>query len=599
MARSRTAATLINQHDYRHVIAWYRETLPKVAPPPPSKWEPLRIGPTWDWSPKRGWLLPEHSLGWELLGWCGYWLRDARGQDWQFTPEQARFLLWYEALDDNGRLLYRTAVLQRLKGWGKDPLAAALASAKAFAPTLFDGWGDDGQPLARDEDAAWVQITAVSKEQTQNTMKLFPVMISPEMRSHFGIQIGRENVWGLGDTRQIQATSSNYLALEGNRVTQSIRNEPQNWNSSNQGHDLAGTISGNSTKIPDGMGRILDIENAFRPGEDSVAERVREAWENTQATADRSAKARAFGLLYDSLEAPPEAPLSADDAPDVLESVRGDSTWLDIAAIVSDILNGANPPSESRRKWYNQITASADAWTSPQEFDQGYRDETAEPGSQIVAFFDGSKSDDHTALIGCRLSDGLTFPIGIWTPDKYSGLVDRGAVDHRVGEMFDNYDVVGLWADPSDARDTETGERYWEPYCDGWAREHAHALRRMPAVKTGMSTHLIVWDMRNPSHLKAFTEAAERTCSDISDGLLFHNCPQPNVGGLGVMMRQHVLNARRRPNKFGVGIGKEHRESRKKIDAAVCMIGARMMFHFWSGQTPKGRRPGQGRVITW
>ena len=598
MAKSRSSAALVTGHDYSHIVNWYRETLPKVAPPPPARWEPLRIGPTWDWSPKRGWLFPEHTMGWELLGWCGYWLTDSRRQPWQFTPEQARFLLWYEALDDNGRLLYRTAVLQRLKGHGKDPLAAAVACAKAFGATVFDGFGPDG-PRGREEDAAWVQITAVSKEQTQNTMKLFPVMISAEARSHYGIQIGRENVWGLGDTRQIQATSSNYLALEGNRVTQAIRNEPQNWNASNQGHELAGTISGNSTKIPGGAGRILDIENAFRPGEDSVAERVREAWENTQATADRDAKALSYGLLYDSLEAPPDAPLTAEAAPEVLDSVRGDSVWLDIPAIVSDIINGANPPSESRRKWFNQITASADAWVTPQEFDICFRDEQPDDGAQIVAFFDGSKSDDHTALVGCRVSDGLVFPIGVWAPDRYSGLVDRGTVDHRVGEMFDRYDVIGLWADPSDARDEETGERYWEPYCDGWAREHVHQLRRLPAVKTGMAMHHVIWDMRNPMHLKAFTEACERTLSDITDGLLFHNCPPPSKGGMGVALRQHALNARRRPNKFGIGIGKEHRESRKKIDAAVCMIGARMMWHHWTGQTPKGRVAGSGRVTTW
>ena len=184
-------------------------------------------------------------------------------------------------------------------------------------------------------------------------------------------------------------------------------------------------------------------------------------------------------------------------------------------------------------------------------------------------------------------------------PDKHSGLVDRAQVDRRVSEMFEQFDVIGLWGDPSDARDEETGERYWEPYLDGWARENASALRRMPAVKTGMAAHPVVWDMRNPMHLKAFTEACERTLSDITDGLLFHNCPPPSKAGMGVALRQHALNARRRPNKFGIGIGKEHRESRKKIDAAVCMIGARMMWHYWTGQTQKGRAAGKGRVITW
>jgi hypothetical protein len=273
--------------------------------------------------------------------------------------------------------------------------------------------------------------------------------------------------------------------------------------------------------------------------------------------------------------------------------------------MVDSIANGSNPPSESRRKWYNQITASADGWVSPQEFDNCFRAEDPEPGDAVVLFGDGSKSDDHTAMVGCRLSDGLVFPVGIWIPQRakeggreFSLPVDRSAVDYAVRQALDTYDVHGLWFDPSDARDDETGERYWEPYLDGWAKDYPHLWRRFPAVKTGIQQHAVVWDMRNPQHLKAFTEACERTCSDITDRLLFHNCPQPSVGGIGVLMRQHVVNARRRPNKFGISIGKEHRESRKKVDAAVCMVGARMMWHLFNATTSSKRAPGSGRVIT-
>lgn len=606
VARAPASPAFVKQHDYSHIIRWYRETLPNVAPPKPSRWEPVRIGPTWDWNPDTGWLLPAHTMGWEMLGWCGYWLRDGRGQEWQYTHEQARFLLWYHSLTDEGRLNFRTAVLQRLKGWGKDPLACGEASAHAFGPIQFDHWGSDGQPVGRMVDEAWVQITAVSKQQTANTMKLFPVMLSAEARKYFGIQIGRDNVWGLGDTRQIQASSSNYLAIEGNRVTEAIRNEPQNWNGSNQGHELAGTIEGNATKIPGRAGRILDIENAFRPGDDSVAERIREAWEATQAREHRGAKALGFGMLFDSLEAHPEAPLTPEDAPEVLESVRGDSHWLDIPGMVESIVNGSNPPSESRRKWYNQILTSADGWMSPQEFDPNFRDEHPKPGEAIVIFGDGSKSDDNTAAVGVRMSDGLAFPIGIWVPERVkeggreiSLPINRGVVDYAMREALDTYDVHGLWWDPSDARDSDTGELYWESYCDGWAKDYNRKLRRLPAQKTGMHQHLVIWDMRNPLNLKAHTESCERTATDLKDKRMFHNCPQPSKGGLGVLMRQHVLNARRRPNKFGVGIGKQHRESRKKIDAAVCMVGGRLMWRLLTGQDRKGRQPDDGSVVTF
>ena len=42
------------------------------------------------------------------------------------------------------------------------------------------------------------------------------------------------------------------------------------------------------------------------------------------------------------------------------------------------------------------------------------------------------------------------------------------------------------------------------------------------------------------------------------------------------MLRRHVHNARRRPNQWGVSVGKINRSSRHKIDYAVTMIGARM-----------------------
>ena len=74
----------------------------------------VKIGPTWQWD--NGWLLPEASLGWGFMSWCGYWLTGKGRKPWTFTPEQARFLLWYYAVDSAGDFLYHSAMLQRLKG---------------------------------------------------------------------------------------------------------------------------------------------------------------------------------------------------------------------------------------------------------------------------------------------------------------------------------------------------------------------------------------------------------------------------------------------------------------------------------------------------
>ncbi len=244
-------------------------------------------------------------------------------------PRAGTVLLWYFSLETSGEFDFHSAVLQRLKGWGKDPVAATLGAGHLFGPTLFDRWEGD-RPIGRDNPNAWVQMVAVSLQQTQNTMKLFPALFSPEARRRYGVQVGRQNVWGMGDTRQIEAVTSSVMAIEGGRPSLIVRNETQNWNSSNGGHAMAGAIEGNAAKSEVGSpARMLDICNAYRPGEDSVGQRAREAYEQT---VGENAQFIDFGVLYDSLEAPPEAPLTMDAAPSVVKAVRGDAVWLDARA---------------------------------------------------------------------------------------------------------------------------------------------------------------------------------------------------------------------------------------------------------------------------
>lgn len=565
MARSK-AAVASDHGEAAEIIRWYEDLIERSAPPADLEWEPVKIGPTWQWD--NGWVLPEATLGWNYLAWCGQWLRGRRGP-WQFTAEQARFELWFYALNSDGSFLNHSAVLQRLKGWGKDPIAACKGVASMVADISFDHWEGD-RPVGRDEPNAWIQLVAVSQEQTQNTTKLFPSLISPEARKQYGMQVQKQSVWALGDTRQIQAVTSSPLALEGGRPTLIIRNETQNWLDSNGGHEMAGVIEGNAAKSEGGAARILDICNAYRPGQDSIGQRVREGWGDAQGDEATNVD---FGLLYDSLEAPPEAPLTVEAAPSVVRAIRGDSTWLDVKRIIQSITNPANPPSESRRKWYNQITAAEDAWATPQAWDALQAELTGSDEDQWGVFFDGSKSDDATAAGACRVSDGFRVVIGMWQrpkglPASERWLVPRDLVDLRMREFMDSHpNVVGLFGDPSHAVDDEDGDRYWDGLLDEW---HRRWKDRLSVWATGSQKtsggHSIIWDMSSPQHVREFTEACGRTLAEIETGEMRHD-------GDG-RLRRHVLNARRSPNKFGVSISKRHRESKDKIDLAVCMIGS-------------------------
>jgi hypothetical protein len=590
VARSRLAGARLDADEaaYLDIEQWYRDRLANTRPPVDLAWTPVYVGPTWRYE-NGAWVLPDHTLGWRVLAWCGRWLKDKRGEDWQFTPEQARFILWFYSLDEDGHWLYDQAVLQRLKGWGKDPLAACMAAAACFAPVTFDHW-HNGRPIGREEPAAWVQVVAVSQEQTKNTMKLFPSLLSSaETRSKYGIQVGKLHVWGMGDTRQIESVTSSPMAIEGGRPTLVIRNEIQNWNTSNGGHDMNGAIEGNVAKSEGAAARILDICNAYRPGEDSVGERAREAWEETQ---DPDGDTLDYGVMYDSLEAPPEAPLSAEAAPGVVESIRGDATWLNTKRIVNSILNTTNTASESRRKWYNQIVAAEDARFDPLKVALCRVEDQLQPGDEIVLFGDGSKSDDASGLVACRMRDGLVQLLHVQQPKKKQ-IVNRALFTLAVRKAFSDYKVIAFWFDPGHIIDenADGDERFWWPTCDEWALEYGRQLKYWP-VQSGPNRHSIIFDMSSSTHTAQFTGGVEVMAEDIENGT-FRFRRSTNL-------EQHIKNARNAPNKYGISMMKNNRESRKKIDLAVCAAGARMLWrHIQMARLADKRKgaPGKGRVI--
>lgn len=570
--------------DHDDVIDWYRRKLidePAELPWAGSDWAPVTVGPVWQVDKRGHWVLPEATLGWDALGWCGTELQHGYQTPWRFTLEQARFLLWWYAVDEHGRWLADDFVLQRLKGWGKDPLGGCLIYLELLGPCRFAGW-DGSRPVAADNPNAWVQTAATSLDQTKNTMRLMPGLITPEAKGHYRVQVGKEMIHALDGERMAQAVTSSPTTLEGARASFVLKNETHHWDSSNGGHDMADVIERNSAKSADAAARTGAITNAYEPGMDSVAERDRDAYTTNLAAGVKSS------ILYDSLEASPEAPIAIprldDESPaeyeervaetvaGVVKPIRGDSTWLDPDRIVRSILDPRNPPSRSRRFWYNQIVAAEDAWLDPAKVDLAGRDDKDFTG-EIVMFFDGSKSDDATGLVGCRVDDGHLLTLGVWQrPAGASGVgwvVPRHEVDQKVRSLLDSGQVIGFYADPSHAKDDDvTG--FWDSIIDGWHRDYHDKLRHW-SLRSGDRTHSIMWDMASPARAKEHTLAAMQFVDDME------STPPKVTHDNHPALVQHLKQARRRPSKYGIGLGKEHRESSKKIDLAVCAVGARML----------------------
>ena len=519
--------------------------------------EPVCIGPTWQLDPEHpsGYAHPARSLGWQAIDWAGKWLQHETGKAWEYTLEQSRFLAWWYAVDDAGRFLYRDGVLQRLKGWGKDPLGCTLCAFEFVGPcridpsgrTVKDPWGNE-HPAGVSHPQAWVQTAAVSITQTKNTMTLFPAYFTKAALKEYEIDLGKEIIYAHHGAQRIEAVTSSPRTMEGARSTFVLRNETHHWLSSNEGHEMDAVIDRNLSKSPDGAARALSITNAYEPGEESVAQVAREAYENIVL-----GKSVDVGFLYDSIEAPPDATLDPETLPATIDAIRGDATWLDIPRIIQAIMDKRNPPSRSRRFWLNQIVATEDAFVSPQDFDV-LADKTlrVDEGDLISLGFDGSLTDDHSALIGCRISDGYVFTLGVWDPAKTGGEAPREAIDGAVRQAFEHYDVVAFFSDLHP----------FESYVDAWERDLGRDLCAAATMK-----HRIAFDMRATK--KLFTiEGSEFTHNEITEKVFRHDGD--------ARLRQHAHNARRRPNAWGVGVAKESRESKRKIDALIALMLSRM-----------------------
>lgn len=860
-----------------------------------DNWSPVTVGPTWAKTEDgQSYVLPEHTVGWEALKWCAKWLKNPdTGKPWQFTAEQARFILWLYAVDETGQSTYRRSVLQRLKGAGKDPLAAALAWFECCGPCRFSHFDESGEVVGRELPAAWVQLVAVSLTQTKNTSRFMNSMITDAAIAHYDIDLGQEVIYSHGRKRQIQSVTSSFRALEGARVTFVVKNEAlaidtpiptpsgwttmgdlvdgdviygsdgkpttvtrahevqygrnayrvtvsngasvvasdghlwetriaassakprvrttqemvddgrrfmipragiqespeidlpldpyvlgawlgdgstgacnvtasdtdidammgefakrgvdthklrqgvdraarfsfsekrgfgadmggpaaralralpcfrhkhvpeayfgagteqrlellrglmdsdgcvsgktgifvgnerlsadvfrlasslgllphryfvkdersrqggswrvqfqteglnpfslprkaervqvlprrkwvsveieavesvpvrcisvdaedslfqagdgivthntHHWVSGNGGHEMSETIAGNVAKIEDA--RSLDITNAYMPGEDSVAQRIREGYERTQ-----QGLAADFDLLYDSLEAPPNAPLEPEAMERVVSVIRGDAFWVNPKNAVSFALSSEILPARARRMFYNQIVAEEDQIYTPQDI-QGARVERAylEPGDEIVLGFDGGKTDDATALVAIRLSDRVAFPIGIWErPNgKQDWFINRPQVDSAVHDTFARYEVRAFFADVT----------LWESYIEQWSELYGPqlAVRASPDSAVG-------WDM---SSAKRTTRRHESLVSALKNGRVKHSGDP--------LFMQHIANVRRRVNQYGLSFGKESRESRKKIDAYAALLAAHaaMTQYIERGSTPKSTAPSE------
>ena len=115
----------------------------------------------------------------------------------------------------------------------------------------------------------------------------------------------------------------------------------------------------------------------------------------------------------------------------------------------------------------------------------------------------------------------------------------------------------------------------------------------------GLKRHAVNFDMAVSTNLKSFIAAAEQTVEDfenLNDVEDFE--PTFKIDGHPGLV-SHLTNAVRYADQRGWGISltKDQKDSPRKIDAAICLVGARMLrravLNNERAEEPKGKAAGE------
>src|SRR6266545_3092410 len=158
-----------------------------------------------------------------------------RSKPFVLSDDQARFVMLFYGVDDSGAFIYRRALLEQSKGWGKSPLAAGLAIAEFAGPTVYGGIDAEGRPVGRpwgtgDAPPPWVQIAASSEDQAAaNVYSLIWSMLSENdgaAAEALGIDQGRTRLYRKDSpAAKLEAVTSRAGSREGQRVTFGLLDE--------------------------------------------------------------------------------------------------------------------------------------------------------------------------------------------------------------------------------------------------------------------------------------------------------------------------------------------------------------------------------------
>lgn len=463
---------------------------------------------------------------------------DHQGDPFLLTEEMERFLLWFYRLDpESGRFAHqRGGQLVRPQKWGKGPFSAAVICAEAEGPVLFGGWDAGGEPVGRPWVTPWIQVTAVSEDQTANVWRALVPMIELGSIAADIDDTGetRINLPGGGRVEPVTASARSRL---GQRITFAVQDETHSWTKLNGGRALAD----NQRRNLAGMGgRWLETTNAWDPAEESVAQQTFES--------------KAPGVFKDDVDPGPGSIRNKRDRHRMFTKVYGNSWWVDLDRIDTEVeaLLDQGDPAQAERFFTNRKRATEGTAFDLERWKVLAAATVVIPDRELITVgVDGARWDDALAIVATHVESGHQWPLGIWerpadADDDYEHPADD--VDGVMIDVFNRFNVWRAYVDPQKI----------EHLVDRWAGRWNQSQDRQ-------KQKVVEWFTNRPKPIAYALRSykAAQTGGDLShDG--------------DSMFARHIGNARKQllAVKDEEGrpmwtITKDRRGSPRKIDAAM------------------------------
>jgi hypothetical protein len=487
----------------------------------------------------------ERTLGFEVIDWLEAMLvhgpGDVQGDPYRLDDELKHVILHLYELDAHGRRVVRRGFLSRPKGRSKTELAGAISAAELCGPVRYDGLDAGRRPVGRPVKGAQVVAYATEEGQAGTTYSTAAFMLGegPAV-NEYGLDVGLSRTYLEGGGVMLAETSG-ATSAEGGRTTFSVFDETAYW-ATRELRRLHATVRRNLGKRAIAEAWSFETSAAWQPGEESVAEVLYRHWQTLAGEG-----AVDLTIYVDHREAD-VADLDDDGELEAgLRHVYGPAAaWLDLPRIMAEIRDPQTDPKEARRFWLNQPSVAADSWLEPELVTARRRTGELERGSAITLGFDGSLSDDATALMACTLGPQPRLcTLGVWEQPPAAGpaeragwVVDVDAVDAAVADAFEQYVVVLMYCDPA----------YWTPHIAAWAAEFGgETVREFSTARDGRIV---------PAAVAAHTA--------LTTGELEHDGD--------AALERHLKNARTRSTRYGLTLRKDRPKSPNKIDAAMAGV---------------------------